>query len=151
MMTVACGGPAIEETQPPAAASPQEAEQAVRQAEQDWSAAVVAMDIPRLEQLYADDLIYGHSSGVVDTKTIYLEKLKSGAQHYTTIDREPMQVHVYGDSAVTFSKVRMTGTNASGPFDNSLMLLHAWVKIGEQWRMVAHQTAQIESLLNKQP
>jgi len=37
----------------------------------------------------------------------------------------------------------MKGTNATGPFDSKLMLIHVWVKQRGKWRMVAHQTTKL--------
>lgn len=116
------------------------AEEEIRAAEKDWAAAVVAQDFAEMEKIYHDDLVYAHSTGIIETKAEYLGKLKSGKQKYTAIDHEKTTVVPNGDSAVAHSIVVMKGTNASGPFDNKLMMMHVWFKQAGRWRLAAHQT-----------
>lgn len=115
----------------------------LRAAEKAWGAALVAKDGAALEKIYTPELIYAHSTGKVETKTQYMERLKLGKQRYDSVTHESMQVARYGDAAVTHSIARMTGRNDSGPFDDHLMIIHMWVKQGGTWRLAAHQTTKI--------
>ncbi len=115
----------------------------VKAADLKWAAAVVAADLPALEKIYTPELIYAHSTGVVEDKATYLGRLKSGKQKYTGIDIEKTSVVVYADSAVAHSWVRTRGTNDKGPFNDHLMMLHLWVKRGGAWRLAAHQTTRV--------
>lgn len=112
-------------------------------AEKSWAAAVVALDFAALDKIYHDDLIYAHSTGIIETKAQYMAKLRSGTQKYTAIEHGETTVRRQGDAAVAHSIVIMKGTSASGPFDNRLMMIHTWFKNGATWRLVAHQTTQI--------
>lgn len=118
-------------------------EHEVRQAEKEWAAAVTAKDFAKVDKILADDLIYAHSTGIVETKGQYLRKVRSGVQNYKAIEHQKIEVRVYGNTAVAHSHVRMAGTNASGPFDNKLMMMHFWVKDGGAWKLAAHQTTQL--------
>ena len=93
--------------------------------------------------MLGDQLIYAHSTGIIDSKTDYLTKLKTGAQNYTGIEHQTMTIKPYGDAAVVHAKVRMTGKNKDGPFDNQLMMMHVWAKQGGRWQLVAHQTTRL--------
>jgi len=123
-----------------------DADQAVEAAEKNWAAAVVAMDFSAMEKIYSKDLIYAHSTGVVETKTEYLDKLKTGAQKYDRIDLQKSMVKLFGDSAVAHSVVRMSGNSSGEPFDSKLIMIHVWVKQDGHWRLVAHQTTKLEDL-----
>ena len=112
--------------------------------EKSWVAAVVARDQAALDRMLGDQLIYAHSTGIIDSKTDYLTKLKTGAQNYTGIEHQTMTVKPYGDAAVVHAKVRMTGKNKDGPFDNQLMMMHVWAKQGGRWQLVAHQTTRLQ-------
>lgn len=112
-------------------------------AEKSWAKAVMENDAAALDKILAPDLIYAHSTGVVETKADYLGKLKAGTQKYDLIDHEKTTVKVHGNAAVAHSVVVMRGTNASGPFDNRLMMMHLWVKDGSSWRLAAHQTTRL--------
>ena len=111
--------------------------------EKRWAAAVVALDFAALDKIYHDDLIYAHSTGIIETKAQYMAKLKSGKQKYTAIEYGETTVRREGDAAVAHSIVTMKGTSAAGPFDNRLMMIHTWFNSGGSWRLVAHQTTQL--------
>ncbi|RPI27476.1 MAG: nuclear transport factor 2 family protein [Acidobacteria bacterium] len=118
-------------------------QQAVEQAERNWAKAVLAGDIAALQTIFADDLIYTHSTGAVDDKTSYLAKMNSGTK-YEAIDYQSMTVHIYGkDAAIVHSKARLKATTPTGGVDSNLMMLHVWAKQGKTWKMVAHQTTRL--------
>ncbi len=117
----------------------------VQAAEKAWARAVVKRDYAALERLYDNDLIYAHSSGVVETKKEYIDKLRTGAQRYDAIEHSAVKLRVHGDAAVVHCHVAMKGVNPKGPFDDKLMMLHLWVKKGGVWRLVAHQTTKLPS------
>jgi ketosteroid isomerase-like protein len=114
--------------------------------DKQWSDAIVKSDTATLEKLLADDLVYAHASGIVDTKKSYIAKIKERRQVYKSFEQHNPQVNVYKDSAVTFSYVRVTGTNQAGAFDDKIMLIHFWVKQNNAWRLAGHQTTKIEKL-----
>ncbi len=118
-------------------------ESEVLAAEKHWAGSVTARDFKALNDIYDNSLIYAHSTGAIETKGEYMEKLQTGTAKYDAIDYERSTVRVHGDSAVAHHIVVMKGTNAAGPFDNRLMMIHTWVKKGGAWRLAAHQTTQI--------
>jgi len=123
-----------------AAAGP---EDEIRNAEKQWATAVMKQDFTVLASILGEQLIYAHSTGVVDTKGEYLGKLKAGGTRYDLIEHRSLTVKIYGDAAVAHARVRMKGATREGPFDNELMMMHFWVKQGGRWRLVAHQTTRL--------
>ena len=127
-----------------AAQAPAAPEDEVRQAEMAWVAAVKANDFAKLESYLASDLIYTHSTGVIEDKAAYLKALKGGTQRYTDITHSNLRVKAYGgDAGVVTAKVRMTGQSKGTPFDNQLLMMHVWVKQGGRWQLAAHQTTRL--------
>ncbi len=120
------------------------AEEELRQAEKAWAAAVTQRDFATLDRILHDQLIYAHSTGVVETKTQYVGRLRTGAQRYDRIEHEGMTVKLHGDAAVVHAVVRMTGEADTKPFDNRLMMLHLWVRGSGGWRLAAHQTTELD-------
>lgn len=114
--------------------------------DKQWSDAIIKGDTTTLDKLLADDLVYAHATGIVDTKTSYLAKIKERRQVYKSFEQHKPIVNIYKDSAVTFSYVRVTGTNQAGIFDDKVMLIHFWVKQNNSWRLAAHQTTKIDKL-----
>lgn len=114
--------------------------------DKQWSDAIVKTDTATLEKLLADDLVYAHATGIVDTKSSYIAKIKEKRQVYKSFEQRNPTVNLYGNAAVTFSWVRVTGTNQAGPFDDKIMLIHFWVKQNNVWRLAGHQTTKVDKL-----
>jgi len=68
--------------------------------------ALINEDYAAVEQHLADDLVYVHTSGLVHDKVQYLANAKNVVR-YLGIERDQLQVRVYGDIAV------MTGFQVS--------------------------------------
>ena len=124
-----------------AAAPPTEAE--IRQADKQWAAAVQARDLAALERIFDDGLIYAHSTGIVETKKQYIERLRGGKQRYDQVTIEKSQVALHGDAAVTLSWVRMSGRSNERLFNDHVMMTHVWVRKGGAWKLAAHQTTKL--------
>lgn len=105
--------------------------------------AVAGGDVVTLQKMFADKLIYAHATGIVENKTQYLERLKTGAQKYEHVEHEKITVVPYGDAAVSHSYVRMNGISNGKPFNDHVMMLHLWVKQGGAWHIAAHQTTRL--------
>ena|ERR1039457_92451 len=116
----------------------------IKAVEQTWSKAILTKDIPALQKILGDQLIYAHSTGIVDTKASYIAKVSSGAQKYEAVEFESMTIKLYGDKmAVMHARMRMSGVNQNGPFDDHMLMMHAWYKNGRDWQLVAHQTTKL--------
>lgn len=114
--------------------------------DKQWSDAIVKSDTATLDKLLADDLVYAHATGIIDTKQTYIAKIKERRQVYKSFEQRNPRVNVYKDAAVTFSHVRVTGTNQAGAFDDKIMLIHFWVKQNGTWRLAGHQTTKVDKL-----
>lgn len=68
----------------------------VVKAEDARYAAQMANDFPAMEKLIADDLVYIHSSSVVDTKQSYIESMRSGMVKYKVMRRSDVKVRTFG-------------------------------------------------------
>jgi ketosteroid isomerase-like protein len=69
-------------------------------AEAERYRAQMAGDLPALERLLAEDLVYFHSSTLRDTKAAFLEALRSGAVRYRRMTLGDVTVRVYGGLAI---------------------------------------------------
>jgi hypothetical protein len=63
-------------------------------------AAQMGDDFGALQKLLGDDLVYIHSSAVVDSKASYIESMKSGAVKYRVMRRSDVTVRTYGCIAI---------------------------------------------------
>ena len=117
--------------------------EAVKKAEMSWAQAIVAQDYDALNKVLADDLSYAHSDGHRDTKASYIDSLKTGKQKYEKADPEDMAVKIYGNTAVLTEKLRLISETNGKKSEPTLSVLHVYVKRGEGWQLVAHQSARM--------
>ena len=63
-------------------------------------AAQMGDDYGALQKLLGNDLVYIHSSAVVDTKASYIDSMKSGTVKYRVMRRSDVTVRTYGCVAI---------------------------------------------------
>src|SRR5690242_15984408 len=94
-------GMAMERAEPTAIADQIEALETARYQ------AMLAGDADTLAPLLGADLVYGHSTGAVDSKATYLAGVRAQTLTYQAIERAATQVQVYGDAAVASGRARL--------------------------------------------
>ena len=96
-------------------------------------------DKARLEALVADEIVYGHSSGRVDTKTSFIADLLNGNSDFVTLDITDQTVKVMQDVAVIHHTLTAK-TNDRGVAGNvKLLVLQVWQRREGTWVLVARQ------------
>src|SRR5215471_11145179 len=92
----------------------------IKQLEQDMGNAMMAGDIEKLNQIYADDFATIGSSGKVLTKETLLNDFKSFHDKLEWFENGPMNVQVFGNVAVACARVKerrsRDGKDTSGEF-----------------------------------
>jgi len=92
----------------------------IKQLEQEMGNAMVAGDIDKLNQIYADDFATIGSSGKIITKQNLLSDFKSFHDKLEWFENGPMDVQVYGNVAVAHASVTekrtLDGKDTSGEF-----------------------------------
>ena len=63
-------------------------------------AAQTANDFAAMERLFGEDLVYIHSSSVVDDKAAYIASMRSGNVKYRVMRRSDVKVRTYGCIAI---------------------------------------------------
>lgn len=91
----------------PAMAKPS-AEDDVLAAEQAREDALTQNDFAALDKIIADDAIYCHASGRVDSKSAFLDTLKAGRNRYVKIDRTDPHVYISGNIGVIHASLALT-------------------------------------------
>ena len=93
---------------------------AVKQVGQEMGKAMMASDIEKLNQIYADDWATVDSSGKISTKESLLSDFKSGKHKLEWFENGPVDVQVFGDVAVAQGSVKekriQNGKDTSGQF-----------------------------------
>jgi ketosteroid isomerase-like protein len=104
---------------PKAVPDPSAAEE-IRKLEQDIGDAMVAVDLEKLDQAYADDFAAVGSSGELFHKGDLLDDFKSGEHKLVSFELGPVNVQAFGDVAVAQAGVKekriQDGKDYSGQF-----------------------------------
>jgi ketosteroid isomerase-like protein len=118
-------------------------EQAVLKLEEEWERALINSDVAALERLYADGLIYTHSSGSVDDKATYIGSIKSGMTKYESMKRDQIKISIFGDTALVNCHWQVNVTSRGNKINTDARYMHVYVKQKGRWQMVAHQATRL--------
>jgi len=114
-------------------------EAAVAQAVADLTKAMLAADKAKLEALVADQLSYGHSGGVVQSKAEFVGVIASKKTVYKSIDLTDVKVSVVGNDAIvrhTWDSVSESDGKSSA---SHIGVLQVWAKQDGKWKLLARQ------------
>lgn len=100
-------------------------------------AAMTANDLKSLEAMFHDDLVYTHSSAVVDDKASYLEALRSGKFRYKAAKRMEEKVRFTGDTALVTGRAEMEVDVSGASRSLRLRFLNVWTKTPAGWKFIA--------------
>ena len=114
------------------------AAQAVRQTDDQFHKAIRASDTETLNRLLADNFIWTHSTGNIQTKAIVLDNLKSGKLKYESLETDDVKVYVYEKAAVASGH-----SNRKYPEKDAFELRYTvfYVKQHGRWQAVAFHTS----------
>jgi hypothetical protein len=99
--------------------------------------------MPTLARYLADDLVYTHSTAVVDSKATYIESLRSGKVHYKHTVRSDVRVIPYGCTAVMTGRGDFKVAVDGKDIEVALRFTNVWVMNDEGWQMVAWEATRI--------
>lgn len=118
-------------------------EQDILALEEQRCTAMTKNDIAALEGMFHDDLIYTHSSAVVDTRASYLEALKSGHTRYHSVQRSDEKVRLCGDTALVTGRAIIDVTVKGEKKHLDTRFLDVWTKTPQGWKFVAWQSTKL--------
>jgi ketosteroid isomerase-like protein len=95
-------------------------------------------DLTTLDELFADELSYAHSSGARDTKSQYVEKVRSGYYVYRLIDHPVERVEVVGDTAIVVGRMTADLEVQDTPKTIDNLALAVWTRASGDWRLLAY-------------
>jgi ketosteroid isomerase-like protein len=105
--------------------------------------AATKVDFDTLGKLLADDLTYTHSTGVLETKAVFLDSLKTGKLQFKKIEPADLQVRVYGTTAIINGTAHVSVVSEGQPKEIHLRFTDVWANRAGQWQMVAWQSSKL--------
>lgn len=104
--------------------------------------ALQAKDSTTLAGLLADDVTYGHTNGMVQTKSELIRSVVSGEQDYKNIEPSDLNVRIYGNAAIVTMKAKVNMLYKGSPLEMSMVITLTWIK-DKDWKLVARQSAKL--------
>jgi len=104
--------------------------------------AMVAADEEALECFFTEDLTYTHTNGVLDTKAVLIDKIRTSAYDYAAIETADVRVKTIGEDAAVLSGegVLSVRTSAGKTVDVPIRYTSVYVRDGLHWKMTAWQS-----------
>ena len=108
----------------------------MKQFAQDTGDVMVAGDVDKLNQIYADDWATVDSSGKIFTKESLLSDFKSGKHKLLSFEIGPMDVQVFGDVAVVQASVTEKRLHDGKDISGQFVFMDLLKKRGDKWVIV---------------
>jgi hypothetical protein len=96
-------------------------------------------DFAAMERLFGDDLIYQHSTGMLDHKAGFIRAINSGMVKYRQMERHDVIVRTYGAIAIITGRARFEVTVGGIDSAVSIRFHSIWVKRGANPQFVSWQ------------
>ena len=120
-------------------------EKAVADAVEQLRNAMVNADKAALEKLTGEKLSYGHSSGLVEDKKQFVEKIVSGASDFVSIDLSDQTISVSDKVAIVRHTFRAKTNDGGKPGEANIKILLIWQKEKSGWKLLARQAVRLTS------
>ena len=117
---------------------------AVKAADKTRVTAMQTADRDQLTAIFSDELRYAHSTGVVDTKTSFIDVLTSGKTKYVGYDYEEQSFTFPAPGIALMSgRAHVKAETATGTMDSVLSFLAVWREEKGQWKFLAWQSCKL--------
>ena len=114
--------------------------------ERNIEKAVVATDLAFLGKAYADDFRFKHGTGLVDSKSSWLESVSKARGQYVSRDVDSVEVEVHGNIGITNGKITVLRKSEKiSHFFIKYVRVYIWRD--ERWQLIMHRTV-FEKRLN---
>ena len=121
-----------------------ELEQSVLTAQDRRIALTISGDLAQIGAAMTDDLTWTHSNAVVETKTEFLEAIRSGKYKYKAMSFDERRVRVHGGStAIVSGTCRVQVTTGGRDVDVRLRFTELYVKQAAGWKMALWQSTRV--------
>jgi ketosteroid isomerase-like protein len=114
-------------------------EAAVKDSVEALRKALLAADKAQLEQLAADQLSYGHSSGKVQNKAEFVDGVVTRKAVVKSLDFPELTVAVAGDAAIARHLFVSDSETDGKPNNVRIGSLEVWQKQDGNWKLLARQ------------
>ena len=115
----------------------------VLRAEEARYAAQMNNDFAAMNRMFADDLVYYHSSTVVDTKESFIESMRSGNVKYKKMTRGEVKTRVFGSVGIITGRGTFDVNARGQDMVLELMFSATWAKRNGALQFVSWQATRM--------
>jgi len=105
--------------------------------------AMLNADVAALNNVLADDLIYAHTTGTIDSKSSMIDNIGSGAIDYELIEPTDVRIRLYGDVAVVTGSANMQVSVVDQIHQVFIRFIEVYVARDDQWQLVSWQSTRV--------
>jgi ketosteroid isomerase-like protein len=118
-------------------------ENEVAKAVESLRKAMIDADKATLQSLVLDKLSYGHSSGTIDTRDVFVEKIVTGQSDFVTIDLTEQTISVSDKTAIVRHTLSASTNDGGKPGAVKLKVMLVWQKTKGGWKLLARQAVKL--------
>jgi hypothetical protein len=96
-----------------------------------------------LKAIAAEELSYGHSSGKVEDKKTFVERLVTGDSDFKTIQLSEQTIRIVGNTAIVRHRLVAETDDNGQPGNPNLSVLLIWQKQAGKWKLLARQATKL--------
>ncbi|MHA6246780.1 nuclear transport factor 2 family protein [Pontibacter sp. CAU 1760] len=111
----------------------------VATAVEKFNQAMVSADKDQLNNITAEELSYGHSSGKVQDKAAFVDDVVNGAFDFLKINVSDQSVRIAGNTAIVRHIFSSEATNNGNRVNIRIGNLLIWQKQKGHWKLLARQ------------
>ena len=102
---------------------------------------LITPDKTVLEELAAEELSYGHSTGLVEDKAAFVDAMVKGKVVFTSITFPDQKIKIAGNAAIVRHRMLADLNNNNTPTKVDIIVLLVWQKQTGKWKLLARQAA----------
>lgn len=103
-------------------------------------AGVVKKDIAALEKLYADDFVFTHGGGLVDSKASWIKNIQKPDVQFKSRVQDSTKAEMHGNVAIIFGRLDIVREQKLETFKYGLWYVRVFVKKNNRWQCISHRT-----------
>jgi ketosteroid isomerase-like protein len=103
-------------------------------------AGVVRKDIKKLELLYADDFVFTHGTGLVDSKASWLKNIQNPDMLFLSRKQDSTKVEMHDDVALTIGRLDIEREQSDKVSKYGIWYIRVFVWRGNRWQCISHRT-----------
>jgi len=107
--------------------------------------AMIDADGTKLKELTSAGLSYGHSSGLVQNQTTFIEKIVNGESDFVTIEFQNQTIEIVGDAAIVRHNLVAHTKDGGVDKDIKIGIMLVWQKHKNKWLLIARQAFKLPS------